>query len=116
MDRPEILNIKKVTSCDGWLVIIKQGDKTHIYIVKFSTRKGKKYDVYEFDKNSNTFDYSLSFGSARHEQYYDILRGYDELDHKDEKRRISYFKRHKSHKNNLDSAKYWSHVILWADK
>lgn len=111
--KPQILEFKKLKSGD-WVVVIQQGKTKHIYVVKFSTRKGKKYDVMSLNKAGDKLDYDLSFGSAKHQHFKDKLGGYSELDHNDEKRRENYFKRHGSHNNDLSSPKWWSHVFLWA--
>lgn len=110
--KPEMLEWKKLKK-GGWLVVIKQNDEIHVFIIYYSTRKGKKYDVYELNKTNKNLDYILSFGDSTRGHFHDKLGGYDELDHNDPKRRELYFKRHKSHNNDIYSAKYWAHVILW---
>jgi hypothetical protein len=64
------------------------------YIFKPSTRKEKKYDV--FDKQGNKI---ASFGAIRengipYEQYKDRIGIYSRYDHNDKERRERYRKRH----------------------
>ena len=107
---PKILKIKKFKGV--WLVIIKDTNNNKIpFIIKFSNHKGKKYDVFTIEDNKIKF--LLSFGASKYQHYYDLLKGYDELNHYNNKRRELYYKRHGSHHNNIYSAKFWSHVILW---
>ena len=77
------------------------------YIFKESTRKNKKYDVFNTQGK-----YLLSFGDKRYQQYEDKIGLYSHLDHKDNKRRYNYYKRF-----GIDSkegtAKYFSHMYLW---
>lgn len=112
MGVPKLLEWKKLKS-DGWLIVVKQNKKIHIFIIKYSTRKGKKYDVFQLNKEGNKLDYVLSFGSSKYQHYYDKLKGYSELDHKNGKRRELYYKRHGSHNNDIYSAKFFSHALLW---
>lgn len=77
------------------------------HIFKKSTRKNKKYDV--FDKNGK---YITSFGDSRYQQYKDKIGLYSHLDHKDPKRRKLYYQRHGKKAKPL-SAKYFSHKYLW---
>jgi hypothetical protein len=76
------------------------------YTIYKSTRKNKKYDVYDNGK------YLLSFGDARYQQYYDKLGAYKHLNHYDENRRRLYYLRH-GYTDNIKSAKYWSNRYLW---
>lgn len=77
------------------------------FIIKPSTRKHKKYDV--FDKEGKKV---LSFGDKRYQQYKDKIGYYKELDHNDKKRKELYYKRH-----NKDYGKYspdwFSKKFLW---
>jgi hypothetical protein len=76
------------------------------FIVKKSTRKNKKYDVYFND------EYLLSYGDKRYQHYLDKFKQYSDLNHKDKKRQESYFKRH-GETDDIFSAKYWSNNYLW---
>ena len=80
--------------------------KGDVYEIFPSTRKFKKYDVL---KNGRHF---LSFGDKRYQHYKDKIGYYKHLDHKDRKRLDLYYIRHKD-TNNINSAKFWSHLILW---
>lgn len=78
------------------------------YIIKPSTVKYKKYDVFVDGKKL------LSFGDNRYEQYKDRFGYYSKLNHLDKTRRESYRKRHgKTNKNNVNYPAYWSWHYLW---
>ena len=84
-----------------------------LYKIMKSTRKHKKYMVYV--KANNKRGYKLiHFGSSRHQQYKDKtpLKLYSHLDHKDEKRKKLYYKRHGKYAKK-DTPKYFSHMYLW---
>ena len=72
-----------------------------------STRKNKKYMVL-------TKSGVIHFGDKRYEQFKDKIGIYKHLDNNDPKRKKAYYDRH-GDKNTKDkeSAKYWSHKILW---
>jgi len=110
----KLIQIKKYNNI--WLVIVTNDNKNIARIIKMSTRKGKKYDVFEvINKDGKpTLKYILSFGSAKNFHYKDILGGYDELDHNDEQRRINFYKRFKNANNaKIDSPLFWSANLLW---
>lgn len=72
-----------------------------------STRKHKKYMV--LTKNG-----VIHFGDNRYGQFKDKIGLYSYLDHNDKKRKELYYKRHGNRDiKNMESAKYWSHKILW---
>lgn len=78
------------------------------YIIKVSTRKNKKYDVYKDDK------FITSFGDKRYQQYHDKIGHYSNLDHGDKKRRDAYRTRHRGDKiYDPNYAGYWSWHYLW---
>jgi len=87
-----------------WIVKVKK----NTYIVKKSTRKTKKYDVFDIDGK-----YILSFGANGYAQFFDKLGAYRKYDNNNKIRRDNYFKRFGSHNNDLNSPKFWSHEILW---
>lgn len=72
-----------------------------------SNRKNKKYMVL-------TKSGVIHFGDKRYGQFKDKIGVYKDLDHNDPKRKKAYYDRH-GDKNTKDkeSAKYWSHKILW---
>ena len=74
-----------------------------------STRANKKYAVYVMKDGKRTL---IHFGDSRYGQYKDKLGHYAHLDHNDEKRRASYYKRH-GPSSDKNSAKYWAHKVLW---
>lgn len=88
-----------------------------------STRKGKKYDVYD----ANTGEYVASFGGVRpdgrpYQQYKDQLGLYSHYDHGSTYRRRNYIKRHFPGARNKTEAlemaepytpAYWSLLYLW---
>jgi len=78
-----------------------------LYIPIKSTRKHKKYMVL-------TKIGIIHFGDNRYEQFRDKIGVYSHLDHNDKKRKELYYKRHGNKDiKNKESAKYWSHKILW---
>jgi hypothetical protein len=80
------------------------------FILKPSTRKNKKYDVYQDGK------YLLSFGDKRYEHYKDLIGHYSNLNHLDKKRRDNYRKRAEGigHLDNYKSPNFWSYWTLWS--
>lgn len=94
--------MKIIKKSDHW--IIKLNDKT--FNIKVSRRKSKKYDLFENDK------YILSFGASDYPQYFDKLGYYKDFNHNNDKRRENYYKRF-GPSNDIYSAKYWSHNVLW---
>jgi hypothetical protein len=104
--------------------------KNETYIIKKSTRKNKKYDV--FIKNcqrsnnirsrsrsrSNNLSckqlkFITSFGDTRYEHFYDKFGMYSNLNHLDLKRRKSYKQRHTENHSDPKHAGYWSWYWLW---
>tara|TARA_R110001592_G_scaffold195998_1_gene443697 strand:+ start:961 stop:1203 length:243 start_codon:yes stop_codon:yes gene_type:complete len=72
-----------------------------------SNKKDKKYMVL-------TKKGVIHFGQKGYGQFKDKLGHYGKLDHKDPKRRKAYYDRHgDKNTKNKESAKYWSHKILW---
>jgi hypothetical protein len=80
------------------------------WIVKPSTRKNKKYDVFKDGK------YILSFGHLKYEHYFDKLGYYSNLNHLDKNRRKNYLTRSKGigNINNPYSSNFWSRNFLWS--
>lgn len=78
-----------------------------LYKPEKSNRKNKKYMV--LTKNG-----VIHFGDSRYQQFKDRIGDFKHLDHNDEKRKLLYYKRHgDKDTTNKESAKYWSHKILW---
>ena len=75
-----------------------------------SSAKNKKYSVYV--KSASGTKKLIHFGDTRYGQYKDKLGHYSSQDHLDSKRRKAYYKRH-GQASNKNTAKYWSHKILW---
>lgn len=75
------------------------------YLIFVSDKPLKKY--YALVNNKKVY-----FGDSRYEQYYDKLGYYKNLNHKDERRRNMYYKRH-GLEAKKGSAKWFSHNILW---
>ena len=76
--------------------------------IEKSDRKGKKYkDILPDGK-------AVHFGAVGYQQYKDStpLKLYSNLDHKDEKRRELYYKRHAKEYPKY-SADYFSKIYLW---
>ncbi len=84
-------------------------DKT-LYKPFISKAKNKKYSVYV--KNGKGGIKLIHFGDSRYGQFYDKIGHYSKLNHNDKKRRDNYYSRH-GEATSKDSAKYWSHKILW---
>lgn len=80
--------------------------KLDYFIFTESKRKNKKYDVYDKD-----FNYIVSFGDKRYQQYYDVITHYKHLNHYSKERRRLYYLRHGDAKPL--SAKWFSHYYLW---
>lgn len=79
------------------------------YLFCLSTRKNKKYDVYDL----NTSKYIVSFGDIRYEHYFDKIGLLPKkLNHKDLTRRKLYYDRH-GKKASPDSARFFAHKYLW---
>jgi len=98
----------------------------HTRLLNFykSTRKDKKYDVYD----ANSGEYVVSFGGIRqatgvpYEQYHDSIGLYTDYDHESSHRRKNYIKRHfhgaKNKSEALKMAKpytssWFSLLYLW---
>jgi len=75
-----------------------------------SKSKNKKYSVYV--KGNNGRPKLIHFGDKRYGQFKDKIGHYSNLDHGDKKRRDNYYSRH-GKATSKDTAKYWSHKILW---
>ena len=74
-----------------------------------SKAKNKKYSVYVMKDGKKKL---IHFGDSRYEQFFDKLGHYKNLNHNDKKRKDLYYKRH-GQTNDKNTAKYWSHRILW---
>lgn len=77
------------------------------FYFKKSTRKNKKYDVYDINNK-----YITSFGDNRYQQYRDVIGLYSNLNHLDKNRRRLYYLRHGKNADRL-TAKWFSHKYLW---
>ena len=76
-----------------------------------SKAKNKKYSVYVKNVKNNGVKL-IHFGDKRYSQFKDKLGHYKHLDNNDKKKRDNYYKRH-GKAVSKDTAKYWSHKILW---
>lgn len=74
-----------------------------------SKAKNKKYSVYVMKNGKKRL---IHFGDKRYQQFKDKLGHYKSLDHGDPVRKKSYYSRH-GQTSDKNSAKYWSHKILW---
>ena len=81
----------------------------NLYKPFVSSAKNKKYSVYVLKNNKTRL---IHFGDNRYQQFKDKLGHYKKLDHGDPKRKKNYYARH-GQTNDKNSAKYWSHKILW---
>ena len=84
--------------------------KKPMYKPFVSTAKNKKYSVYVKSKKGNKK--IVHFGDKRYGQYHDKLGHYSSKDHKDPQRKKNYHARH-GKATSKNTAKYWSHTILW---
>ena len=76
-----------------------------------SKAKNKKYSVYVKSDNKSGVKL-IHFGDNRYGQFKDKIGHYSNLDHNDKQRQKNYFSRH-GKATTKDSAKWWSHKILW---
>jgi len=74
-----------------------------------SKAKNKKYSVYVMKNGKKKL---IHFGDKRYQQFKDKLGNYKSLDHGDPVRKKAYYSRH-GQTSDKNSAKYWSHKILW---
>ena len=74
-----------------------------------SKAKNKKYSVYVMKNGKKSL---IHFGDNRYGQFKDKLGEYSNLDHNDPKRKKAYYSRH-GQTSDKNSAKWWSHSILW---
>ena len=89
---------------------MKKSKSKPLYKPFKSSAKNKKYSVYVKGKTGNPR--LIHFGDSRYQQFKDKLGAYSKLDHNDLKRKKAYYSRH-GNATSKDSAKYWSHKILW---
>ena len=80
-----------------------------LYAPFVSKAKNKKCSVYVRKHGRKRL---IHFGDKRYQQYRDKLGHYRELDHNDPERRKRCYDRH-GPSGDKDTAKYWSHKILW---
>lgn len=85
-------------------------DKKPLYKPFKSKAKNKKYSVYV--KGASGKPKLIHFGDSRYGQFKDKLGVYSNLDHNDPKRKKAYYDRH-GPATDKNTAKYWSHKILW---
>ena len=74
-----------------------------------TTAKGKKYSVYVRRGGRRRL---IHFGALGYEHFRDTHGAYAHLDHGDEARRRNYYSRHGPERDR-NSARYWSHRVLW---
>jgi len=70
----------------------------------------KKYSVYVKGANGNPK--LIHFGDKRYQHFKDKLGHYKSLDHGDLQRKKNYYSRH-GKATSKDTAKWWSHKVLW---
>jgi len=92
-----------------YIIIMDKPKTKPLYKPFKSTAKNKKYSVYVMKGDKKRL---IHFGDSRYGQFRDKLGEYSKLDHNDPKRRKAYYSRHGQTKDK-NSAKYWSHKILW---
>jgi|TARA_R110000787_G_scaffold284776_1_gene398963 hypothetical protein len=84
-------------------------DEKKLYKPFKSSAKNKKYSVYVMKNNKKKL---IHFGDSRYGQFKDKLGEYSNLDSLDKQKKKNYYARH-GQTNDKNSAKYWSHKILW---
>jgi len=84
-------------------------DNKKLYTPFVSKAKNKKYSVYVLKDGKKKL---IHFGDKRYQHFKDKLGHYSNLDHNDPQRRKRYYSRH-GKATSKDTAKYWSHRILW---
>ena len=77
-----------------------------------SNVKNKKYSVYVKSDDNKSGIKLISFGDVRFQHFKDKIGEYSHLDHYDLTRKKNYYKRF-GKTNSKNTAKYWSHKILW---
>lgn len=78
------------------------------YVIKPSTKRYKKYDVFLDDRKIT------SFGDTRYQQYKDKFGYYSDLNHFDKFRRKNYRTRHQhDYIDDPNHAGFWSYWFLW---
>tara|TARA_Y100001972_G_scaffold125157_1_gene175797 strand:+ start:6165 stop:6425 length:261 start_codon:yes stop_codon:yes gene_type:complete len=85
-------------------------EKKVLYKPFKSKAKHKKYSVYVKGAKGNPK--LIHFGDNRYEHFKDKIGEWSHLDHNDPQRKKNYYSRH-GKATSKDSAKYWSHKILW---
>tara|TARA_Y100001972_G_C7627649_1_gene314925 strand:- start:1053 stop:1334 length:282 start_codon:yes stop_codon:yes gene_type:complete len=78
---------------------------------KNETKSKNKYWVYVKSDNKRGYK-KIGFGHKDYGQFKDKLGHYKSLDHNDPERKKRYYARH-GKATSKDTAKYWSHKILW---
>ena len=84
-------------------------DNKPLYKPFKSKAKNKKYAVYVMKDGKKKL---INFGDSRYGQFKDKIGDYKHLDHNDSKRKKNYYARH-GKATSKDTARYWSHKILW---
>lgn len=84
-------------------------EKKPLYKPFVSKAKNKKYSVYVMKNDRKRI---IHFGDKRYGQFKDKLGHYKSLDHNDPQRKKNYYSRH-GKATDKNTAKYWSHKILW---
>lgn len=79
----------------------------------FVNRTKSQFKYFVYVKSNNKRGYKkIGFGHKSYGQFKDKLGYYKHLDHGDKKRKDNYYSRH-GPATSKDTAKYWSHKILW---
>lgn len=76
---------------------------------KNDTKSKNKYWVYIIKDGKVK---KIGFGHKDYQHYKDKLGFYKSLDHNDPERKKRYYSRH-GKATSKDTAKYWSHKVLW---
>ena len=87
-------------------------DSKPLYKPFVSKAKFKKYSVYVKDPSKKSGKKLIHFGDKRYGHFKDKLGNYSKLDHLDKDRKKKYYARH-GKATSKDTAKWWSHKVLW---
>ena len=104
-----LINIKEIIKSCVRIFIYKNMPEKPLYKPFVSSAKNKKYSVYVKSGEGRRL---IHFGDKRYEHYRDKLGHYSSKNHLDKTRRKAYYARH-GPAPDKNTAKYWSHKILW---
>ena len=84
-----------------------------IYTPFVSRLKHKKYSVYVLGPTGNRKLIHFGGDPRKYGHYFDALGHYSHLNTLDEGQRARYYARHGTSSGDINTAKFWSNLILW---